>query len=209
MKKGALSFGDDEDAEDGGERGNGSNAVSKDVSRSATPAGQEGSSAPTTDSEGGVAFVKKRLGPNASVAFQAKAQTKASLAKEASLKESLRKQYLQLQEAVKATEFVLPFVFFEGKDIPGGKVRLKKGDFIWLFLERARKVGAELAEEGQGPGGAGGRRREWARISVDDLMIVRGEMIIPHVSVFSTEEQSIRENTCTDCKPSIPTSTIS
>lgn len=176
---GALSFGDDEGEEDGE---NHAVATAKDVSKPAIPVDQGASSTAATDSESGATIVKKRLKPNTSVSFQAKAQTKASLAREASLKESLRKQYLQLQEAVKATEFVLPFVFFEGKDISGGKVRLKKGDFIWLFLERARKVGAELAEEGKGPGGAGGRRREWARISVDDLMVVKGEMIIPHVS---------------------------
>lgn len=35
-------------------------------------------------------------------------------------------------------------------------------------------------------GGVGGEkaaaRREWARVGVDDLMLVRGEVIIPHVS---------------------------
>ena len=73
----------------------------------------------------------------------------------------------------------------------GGKVRLKKGDFVWLFLERARKVGIELGERGDGPMGLGGRRREWARIGVDDLMLVVGEMMIPHVSVlcFGMESQ--------------------
>jgi len=37
-------------------------------------------------------------------------------------------------------------------------------------------------------GGVGGEkaaaRREWARVGVDDLMLVRGEVIIPHVSYF-------------------------
>ena len=69
----------------------------------------------------------------------------------------------------------------------GGKVRLKKGDFVWLFLERARKVGIELGERGDGPMGLGGRRREWARIGVDDLMLVVGEMMVPHVSVFFSD----------------------
>jgi len=50
-----------------------------------------------------------------------------------------------------------------------------------VFLDRSRKVGAEL-----GVGGVGGEkaaaRREWARVGVDDLMLVRGEVIIPHVS---------------------------
>lgn len=127
--------------------------------------------------------IKKRLKPNSAVAVQAKAQTKASLAREASLKETLRKQYLLTNEAVRATEFALPFVFFEAKEMAGGKVRLKKGDFVWLFLERARKVGIELGERGEGPAGLGARRREWARIGVDDMMVVVGDMMVPHVSV--------------------------
>ena len=55
------------------------------------------------------------------------------------------------------------------------------GDHIWVFLDLSRKVGAEL-----GVGGSGGEkasvRREWARVGVDDLMLVRGEIILPHVS---------------------------
>jgi protein FAM50 len=42
-------------------------------------------------------------------------------------------------------------------------------------LDKARKVGAEL--------GGDKSRRDWARVSVDDLMLVRGEVILPHVSV--------------------------
>lgn len=99
--------------------------------------------------------------------------TKSALLKEAQLKEQLRKEYTQIQEAVKATEFVIPFVFWDGKNQPGGMCRMKKGDHIWLFLERARKVGAEKADKS---------RKDWARISVDDLMVVKGDIIIPHVS---------------------------
>lgn len=82
-----------------------------------------------------------------------------------------------MREAVKATEVVIPFVFYDGTNVPGGRCRLKKGEQIWLFLDKARKVGAEL--------GVGGdkSRREWARVSVDDLMLVRGQVILPHVSV--------------------------
>ena len=35
-----------------------------------------------------------------------------------------------------------------------------------LFLERARRISG---------------RREWLRVPVDDLLLVRGEVIIPHV----------------------------
>lgn len=169
MKKIGLSFGDEDEEQDG--------TKAKEPIK-AKPTAQ---TATDDDESAEPTLVKKRFKPNSSVAVQAKAQTKSALAKESSLKESLRKQYLATNEAVRATEFVLPFVFFEAKDMAGGKVRLKKGDFVWLFLERARKVGIELGERGQGPVGLGGRRREWARIGVDDLMLVVGEMMVPHV----------------------------
>jgi hypothetical protein len=54
---------------------------------------------------------------------------------------------------------------------------VKKGDYVWLFLDRSRKVGADL-----GVGEKVNSRREWARIGVDDLLLVRGNLIIPHVS---------------------------
>jgi protein FAM50 len=105
--------------------------------------------------------------------------TKSALMREAQTREQLRKEFLALQELVKTTEILIPFVFYDGTNIPGGVCKVKKGDHTWLFLDKARKVGAEL-----GVGGAGERassRREWARVGVDDLMMVRGEIIIPHV----------------------------
>jgi protein FAM50 len=122
---------------------------------------------------------KKRLGPNSTVPITPKAMTKSALMREAQTREQLRKEFLALQELVKATEILIPFVFYDGTNIPGGVCKVKKGDHTWLFLDKARKVGAEL-----GVGGAGERassRREWARVGVDDLMMVRGEIIIPHV----------------------------
>ncbi|KAF7187535.1 Protein FAM50-like [Pseudocercospora fuligena] len=156
VKKGGLSFGDDEDTEE-----------SKEPARDATPATE------SEDAASATTFKKKSLRPNSSVGLQPKAMTKSAMLKEAQLKDSLRKEYAQIQEAVRATEFILPFAFYDGKNVPGGKVRLKKGDKIWLFLERARKLGAELGRGDRG-------RKDWARISVDDLMIVRGDIIIPH-----------------------------
>lgn len=91
----------------------------------------------------------------------------------------MRKEFLVIQERVKSDEVAIPFVFYDGTNIPGGVVRVKKGDYIWVFLDRSRKVGAEL-----GVGEKGGSRREWARVGVDDLMLVRGSLIIPHVSYF-------------------------
>jgi len=70
-------------------------------------------------------------------------------------------------------------VFYDGTNIPGGIVRVKKGDHVWLFLDKSRKVGAKL---GVGADKMANARRAWARVSVDDLMLVRGSLIIPHVS---------------------------
>jgi len=118
---------------------------------------------------------KKKLRPNAAVSNAPKAMTKSALLREGQMKEQLRREYVQIQEAVKATDFVLPFTFFDGKSSPGGMCRMKKGDRIWLFLERARKVGADMAGKGDRS------KKDWARISVDDLMVVVGDLIIPHV----------------------------
>jgi protein FAM50 len=170
LKKGGLSFGGDEEAEDN--TGNGTPASTRrarneDSSDAAPPV-----------------LKKKGLKPNSSVSFQPKAMTKSALLRDAQLKESLRRDYLQIQDAVKATEFMLPFVFFDGKISGGGTCRMKKGDFIWLFLDRARKVGAESAGR-DGPGGSGAGRKDWARIGVDDLMLVRGDIVVPHVSALN------------------------
>ena len=126
-------------------------------------------------------IAKKRMGPNANVTITPKAITKSALLREAQTREQLRKEFILLQEAVKSTEILIPFVFYDGTNIPGGICKVKKGDFIWLFLDRSRKVGAEL-----GVGATGEKansRREWARVGVDDLMLVRGEIIIPHVRI--------------------------
>ena len=115
--------------------------------------------------------------------------TKASLQAEAITREKLRKEFLAIQEAVKATEIAIPFVFYDGTATAGGTVKVKKGDHVWLFLERCRKVGAELGVSGGATGVGSGlssnktdNRKAWARVGVDDLMCVRGNIIVPHVS---------------------------
>lgn len=161
-----LSFGG-EDEEDGGETTD--TSVKPTKSSSASPRG-------ITPVE---RLGKKKKGVNASVGVVPKALTKSALLREAQTRESLRKEFLALQEAVKATEISIPFVFYDGTNIPGGVCRVKKGDFIWVFLDRSRKVGADL-----GVGEKANSKREWARIGVDDLMMVRGSLIIPHVSFY-------------------------
>lgn len=103
--------------------------------------------------------------------------TKTALQREAQQAELARQDFVVMRAAVKVTEVVIPFVFYDGTNTPGSQCRIKKGEQIWLFLDKARKVGAEL-----GVGGGDRSRRDWARVSVDDLILVRGEVILPHVS---------------------------
>ncbi len=150
-----LSFGDDDDDEDSG-------------------AGNESSAKEDGDSD----KKKPKFKANASVPLAPKVVTKAALRKEATEREALRREFLVIQEAVKAIKIAIPFVYFDGANIPGGTVRVKKGDFVWVFLDKSRKVGAEL-----GVGETANATRAWARVGVDDLMLVRGTIIIPHVSL--------------------------
>ncbi|KAF2199880.1 XAP5-domain-containing protein [Delitschia confertaspora ATCC 74209] len=117
---------------------------------------------------------KKRLGPNIGVVIAPKALTKSARLREIQAQEELHKHFVVTREAVKATEIVIPFVFYDGTNVPGGFVRMKKGDPIWLFLDKARKLGAELGV------GVDKSSRDWARVSVDDLMFVRADVVIPH-----------------------------
>jgi protein FAM50 len=121
---------------------------------------------------------KKKLGARAGIGFVPKARTKAVMQQEAEKAEQLRKGFIATREAVKKTEVIIPFVFYDGTITPGGKVKVKKGDHVWLFLDKARKMGAEL--------GVGGDKASsnWARVSVDDLMMVKDEIILPHVSLL-------------------------
>ncbi|KAJ5371395.1 uncharacterized protein N7496_007487 [Penicillium cataractarum] len=167
LAKSKLSFGDDHD--DTGEE---SAATPRDSSVS-----RSGSKTPIEEGATSAAAVR-RMKANPNAPPPPKAMTKAAMEAEAQARDALRKEFLAMQEAVKDTEIAVPFVFFDGTSIPAGSVKMKKGDHIWLFLDRCRKVGAEL-----GVGGANGAskaRKEWARISVDDLMLVKGDVIVPH-----------------------------
>jgi protein FAM50 len=163
--KAKLSFGiDDED--DG-------------TSASAAPTPRSLSRTPDIREEAGsddAAITKKKFGARAGIRFVPKAKTKAAIQQEAEKAEQLRKEFLATREVVKKTDIIIPFVFYDGTITTGGKVKVKKGDHIWLFLDKARKMGAEL--------GVGGDKASsnWARVSVDDLMMVKDEIILPHVS---------------------------
>ncbi|KNG45285.1 XAP5-domain-containing protein [Stemphylium lycopersici] len=164
--KGKLSFGTEEEDD-----------TDSSVSKAHTPRASPAATATVAQPEAESKVVKKKtkkLGANASIGLKPRVMTKTALQREAQQAELARQDFVILREAVKATEVVIPFVFYDGTNVPGGRCRLKKGEQIWLFLDKARKVGAEL--------GVGGdkSRRDWARVSVDDLMLVRGEVILPH-----------------------------
>ena len=136
---------------------------------------------------------KRRLGPNSAVSVTPKAMTKSALLREAQARDQLRKEFLLMQEAVKATEILIPFVFYDGTNMPGGVCKVRKGDYVWVMLDRSRKVGAQLGVRG---GEKPHSRREWARVGVDDLMLVRGEIIIPHVRTPLTFFPAISHQSC-------------
>ncbi|KAA8650947.1 hypothetical protein EYZ11_003183 [Aspergillus tanneri] len=169
--KSKLSFGNDEEDDD---TGNDSTATAGELSiaRSASKTLVDDGSLPSS----------RRITPNPNAPPPPKAMTKATIKAEAEARDALRKEFLAMQDAVKNTEILIPFIFYDGTNIPAGTVKVKKGDHVWLFLDRCRKVGAELGVGGNSGATKGRRdnRREWARVSVDDLMLVKGEIIIPH-----------------------------
>lgn len=183
QKKALVSFGDDDEEEDGPA------VVMKKKKRQQTEAETEEQKQGSNDngngngeSEDSNSNPKKpgaKITANAAVGVVPRALTKAALRREAAERDALRKEFLILQEAVKNTEIAIPFVFYDGTNTPGGTVRVRKGEFVWVFLDKGRKVGAELAMGGDKNAHA---RRDWARVGVDDLLLVRGTMIIPHVS---------------------------
>lgn len=181
-KKALVSFGDDEEDDTGDAPVVVLTNKKKKKKEAKTTANaeamREDSVDATGDSEDGTKKPAK-ITANAAVGIVPRALTKAALRREAAEREALRKEFLVLQEAVKNTEIAIPFVFYDGTNIPGGTVRVKKGEFVWVFLDKSRKVGAELRVGGEKNVNV---RREWARVGVDDLMLVRGTMIIPHVS---------------------------
>lgn len=192
--KGKLSFGIDED------EGNDSCTSKPPTPRDSTPA--DVSSEPETK------VPKKKLGANTSVGLKPRVMTKTALQREAQQADLARQDFVVMRASVKATEVIIPFVFYDGTNTPGGRCRMKKGEQVWLFLDKARKVGAEL--------GVGGERsrRDWARVSVDDLMLVRGEVILPHVSLdfcecrIQSDTRSSTTNFTTSCSTRSQASTV-
>lgn len=209
-KKALVSFGDEEEGEEETfvVKKKAKTAAKDDTAKTDGEGGDkkednttaEATTATTTNRENSVdaSDVPKKKIVNTTAPIIPRALTKAALRREAAEREAIRKEFLAKQAAVKASEIAIPFVFYDGTNIPGGMVRVKKGDHAWLFLDKSRKVGAE---RGVGQDKILNARRAWARVSVDDLLLVRGSIIIPHVSTsfFSSshgEEGEVVEMGC-------------
>ncbi|KAL4819647.1 XAP5, circadian clock regulator-domain-containing protein [Aspergillus spinulosporus] len=182
LAKSKLSFGDDEkEEEDDAFVPTSKTKPAEDLTP--TPAELSASrSATGTPFEDSSASQSRRITPNPRAPPPPKALTKAALKAEAEARDALRREFLVMQDAIKNTEIMVPFVFYDGTNIPAGTAKVKKGDQVWLLLDRCRKVGAELGVSGTSGASKGRKynRREWARVSVDDLMLVKGDVIIPH-----------------------------
>ncbi|CAN8102026.1 unnamed protein product [Discula destructiva] len=176
-KKALVSFGNDEDEDDD----DSATPVTRPLKKKKVKqenGNDSGEPDPESEAAGKDSSSRaSKITANASVGFVPRAMTKAALRREATERDTLRKEFLALQEAIKNTEIVIPYVFYDGSNTPGGTVRVRKGEFVWVFLDNCRKAGAELAVGGEKNTNV---RKEWARIGVDDLLLVRGTMIIPH-----------------------------
>ncbi|KAK9449332.1 XAP5, circadian clock regulator-domain-containing protein [Limtongia smithiae] len=89
-------------------------------------------------------------------------KTKQSATWEAEQRETLRREYLQQQEQIRQEKVDLQFCYYDGT-CTSSSVQIKKGDQVWVMLDRTRK-----------------NRKELHRGTVDDMMLVRDNIIIPH-----------------------------
>ncbi|KIM20468.1 hypothetical protein M408DRAFT_333795 [Serendipita vermifera MAFF 305830] len=85
---------------------------------------------------------------------------------ERELREQLRKQWLREQEELKAEEVEVVYSYWDGSGHRKA-VRVKKGDKISTFLEKARQQFPELRG-----------------VSVDNMMYIKEDLIIPHHYTF-------------------------
>lgn len=89
-------------------------------------------------------------------------KTKGQVQKEKGKDWENRMGLVEKQKAMKLEPFVIRFVFYDGTQAPG-QVTVKKGDPIWQILARAQRI-----------------KKEFHRLSVDDMMLVVNNLIIPH-----------------------------
>ncbi|KAK9382794.1 XAP5, circadian clock regulator-domain-containing protein [Kockiozyma suomiensis] len=93
-------------------------------------------------------------------------KTKKEEELERAQREQLKREYLSLQEKIKEETVEFRFCYFDGTYTPG-QVTIKKGDQVWLMLDRTRKGNTEFH-----------------RGTVDDIMLIQDNIIIPHYYEF-------------------------
>lgn len=101
----------------------------------------------------------------------------------------LEKQRRLSEEREKTLPICIPFVYFEGKNEYGGIVKVMKGDTVDKFLSGARRSGVGTGqnilpnEQADSPAAIQPPTlsKDWSRVRLDDLMLVRSGIIIPQV----------------------------
>jgi protein FAM50 len=91
-------------------------------------------------------------------------KTKKEQEQEQRLKEQTQLELLAQHAKAKSEIIDFPFVYYDGSSTPS-KVTVKKGDPIWVILDKTRKG-----------------RKQFHRGTVDDILLVKNNIIIPHVS---------------------------
>ena len=132
------------------------------------------------------------LGPNALVNYAPKLLSQVTNLKATERKAAEEEILREKQEMVKRDVIVIPFVYFEGKNVHGGRIKLRKGDKVDELLDKARKMGAQLEDDkarkqaAQSPADSALSKpqKNWARVRLDDMMLVRSGIIIPHYYDF-------------------------
>ncbi|KIM62145.1 hypothetical protein SCLCIDRAFT_1215493 [Scleroderma citrinum Foug A] len=126
----------------------------------------ETSSRQTPDAENGESAAKRarfRKNPDVDTSFLPDREREEAERKE---REQLRQEWLQKQEELKAEDIEITYSYWDGNG-HRKSVMCKKGDTISGFLDKCRHQFAELRG-----------------ISVDNLMYVKEDLIIPHHYTF-------------------------
>ncbi|KAF9352103.1 hypothetical protein BGX34_000176 [Mortierella sp. NVP85] len=153
-----LSFADDEEEEDGAQEDGKSD---KKHGRS----DEDGESPSSTKKSSEPAFKKSKFGkdPNIDTSFLPDREREEE---ERRVREELRQEWLRKQEEIKREPIQITYSYWDGTG-HRKEVECKKGDTIAQFLEKCRQQFQQLRG-----------------ISIDNLMYVKEDLIIPHHYTF-------------------------